>query len=396
MPRSYKVLVALLVSVLLVGIIIGACSGSLPAATTAPQATTPEKELGVFEEAWDILFRDYVGKENLDPEALKRAAIEGMLRALDDPYTSYIDPEHYSLAYTHLMGKFEGIGAVLAIEDGQLTIVSPVMGAPAERAGIRVGDRVLEIDGQSTEGLNLLEAVIKIRGPKGTQVTLTILHKDEEAPVGITITRDDIQLKSVSVTMLLGNIAHIRVTYFSGETSAEFITALNQAQNEGARALVLDLRNNPGGPLEAAVAVASQFLQEGLVLYTVDGEGQRQDWEVMGGALAPELPLAVLVNEGSASASEVLAGAIQDHQRGPLIGVKTYGKGSINLLHHLSDGSGLYITIGRWYTPIKDRLIEGQGLAPDPGYEVELTEEDAQEGGDPQLDRALEYLRSGL
>lgn len=347
-------------------------------------------EFNTLGEVWELLTEDYVNNEALDPEELSRGAIEGMLEALGDPYTSYL--ESYQLASSDLEGSFEGIGAIVSIEDGELTVVSPIAGGPAERQGVRAGDKILEVDGEPTSEMNLIEAVLKIRGDKGTTVTLLILHQGETTPVAIEIVREEIKLDSVYLDMLADDIAHIRITHFSERTLVELTSALTDARQSGARSIILDLRGNPGGYLDVVVDVASEFLDGGIILYEADSEGDIiEEWTASSGGLATDLPLIVLVDGGSASGSEVLAGALRDHERATLIGTKTYGKGSVNILHELSDHSALYVTTARWLTPDR-HLIEGVGLIPD--IEVEITEEDIASGRDPQLERAIEYLQA--
>jgi carboxyl-terminal processing protease len=216
------------------------------------------------------------------------------------------------------------------MREGKLTIVAPIPDTPAERAGIRPGDIILEVDGESTEGITLMEAVFKIRGPKGTPVTLLVLHKGEEKPVPITIIRDVIKVRTVRVENLPDGVVHLTITSFLENTDEELKEALRQIKRDGARGIVLDLRNNGGGLLDTTVRVASQFLKTGLVLYEVDGRGERRDWQVRPGGLATDIPMVVLVNGFSASGAEVLAGALRDHDRAKLIGERTFGKGSVN------------------------------------------------------------------
>ena len=362
----------------------------------APSTGVPEEmppEFDTLWEVWESLSEDYVNKEALDPKALAQGAIEGLIEALDDPYTTYLDPETSELAWSSFEGAFEGIGAFVSMEDGELTVISPIAGTPAERQGIRAGDRILEIDGEATSGMTLTEAVLKIRGPKGTAVTLLILHQGETDPVEIEIIREEIDLDSVYLEMLPGDIAHVQITYFSQRTDKELSSILSDALSRGATAIVLDLRGNPGGLLDTVVDVADEFLDGGTILYQADDEGNVvAEWQASSGGLAVDLPLAVLVDGASASGSEVLAGALQDHGRAPLIGTKTYGKGSVQLIYELSDGSALYVTSARWLTP-NGHLIEGQGLTPD--FEVPITEEDIAQGIDPQLERAIDYLQTG-
>ncbi|MBA7627665.1 Carboxy-terminal processing protease CtpA [subsurface metagenome] len=347
-------------------------------------------EFNALGEAWELLSEDYVNKDALDPEELSRGAIEGMLEALGDPYTSYL--ESYQVAWSDLEGSFEGIGAIVSMEDGELTVVSPIAGGPAERQGVRSGDKILEVDGEPTSEMNLMEAVLKVRGDKGTTVTLLILHQGETTPVAIEIVREEIKLDSVYLDMLPDDIAHIQITHFAERTPVELTEALNSALQSDAWGIILDLRGNPGGLLDVVVDVADEFLDGGIILYAANGEGDIiEDFPASSGGLATDLPLIVLVDGGSASGSEVLAGALQDHERATLIGTITYGKGSVNILHELSDGSALYVTTARWLTPDL-HLIEGVGLTPD--IEVEITAEDIASGQDPQLESAIEYLQA--
>ncbi len=344
-------------------------------------------------EAWEYVFDHFVDRDGLDPDEVSEGAIRGMIEALDDPWSLYFDAEDYQLIQSGLEGKFGGIGAVVSVVDGQITISKPIAGGPAEKAGIVVGDQVLEVDGESTEGLSLDQVVAKMRGDEGTEVRLLILHPDAEEPVEIVVTRDVIQVDTVEVEMLDDDVARIEVSRFTSRTATELESALESVLGNGTKGLVLDLRDNPGGVLDVAVSVTSQFLDDGIVLYSLDGEGNRKDYSVRDGGLALDIPLVVLVNGGSASASEIVAGALQNHERAVLIGEVTRGKGSVNADFRLSDGSAIRLTIQRWYTP-DGREIEGIGLTPD--IAVELTQEDREQGRDPQLERALEEVRGLL
>ncbi len=355
-----------------------------------PAAPELPAEFNTLGEVWELLSEDYVNNEALDPEELSRGAIEGMLEALGDPYTSYL--ESYQLASSDLEGSFEGIGAIVSMEDGELTVVSPIAGGPAERQGVRAGDKILEVDGEPTSEMNLIEAVLKVRGDKGTTVTLLILHQGETTPVAIEIVREEIKLDSVYLDMLPDDIAYIRITHFVERTPDELTSALTDARQSGARSIILDLRGNPGGYLDVVVDVADEFLDSGIILYEADDAGDIiEEYPASSGGLATDLPIVVLVDGGSASASEVLAAALRDHGRAILIGTITYGKGSVGKTHRLSDDSALVVTTARWLTPDR-HLIEGVGLIPD--IEVEITEEDIASGRDPQLERAIEYLQA--
>ena len=343
----------------------------------------PGGGLEIVEQVWNIIFDDYVDRDQLDTSTLSRAAIEGMLEALDDPYTSYLDAETYQLGKSSLEGEIEGIGAQVAIRDDQLTIIAPIADSPASKAGIRAGDIILEVDGKSTSEMSLAEAVLNIRGPKGTPVRLLILHQGETEPEEIEIVRAKIELSSVHFEMR-EDIAYINITHFSERTNEELSPVLESVVEKEARGVILDLRSNSGGLLGEVIDVASQFLSEGVVVNVVDNQKKRTALEVKPNGVTTDLPMVVLVDGFSASGSEVLVGALQDYGRATIAGSKTFGKGSVNVLRRLKDGSGLFITTGRWLTP-NGRLIEGEGL--DPDYELELEGEDA-------IQWAIDYLKS--
>lgn len=328
--------------------------------------------LNSVKEAWSIIFRDYVARDRLDDARMSQAAIEGIIDTLDDPYSEYLDPETYRLSLDFIEGEFEGIGAEIGIRDERLTIIAPIENTPAEKAGIKPGDIILEIDGKPTTGMSLVEAVLQVRGPAGTPVRLLVRHEGEPEPEEIEIIRGKIDIASVSDKMMT-DIAYIRITTFSMRTSEEVSQALQNVLPKAPQGIILDLRRNPGGSVQAVVEVVSYFLPEGTVTSVVDNRGKLTPLPVIPGYYATDLPLVVLVDEFSASGSEVLAGALKDYHRATIAGTTTWGKGSINILHQLKDGSGLYITTGRWLTP-SGTLIEGKGI--DPDYELE-PEEDA-------------------
>jgi len=343
----------------------------------------PGEGLEVVKQAWNIIFDDYVDRDRLDSGTLSQGAIQGMLEALDDPYSSYLDAETHQLGLSSLEGEIEGIGAQVAIRDEQLTIIAPIADSPAAKAGIRAGDIVLEVDGRSTSEMSLAEAVLNIRGPKGTSVRLLILHQDETEPEEIEIVRAKIELPSIRFEMK-EDIAYIKITHFSARTSEELLPVLNSMTEKEARGIILDLRSNPGGILEIVIDIVSHFLTEGVVVNVVDNQGIHTPFMVKPEEVVTDLPTVVLVDSFSASGSEVLAGALQDHGRAPIAGSKTFGKGSVNVLYKLKDGSGLYITTARWLTP-NGRLIEGEGITPD--HELELEGEEA-------IQWAIDYLKA--
>ena len=341
-------------------------------------------------EIWDLLEAEHIDREDLDADKLSEGAIRGLLQALDDPYASFLDAEQYSLQSQDFKGFFEGIGAQVSVREGRLTIIAPLPDSPAQQAGILPGDVILTIDGESADQITLLEAVSKIRGQKGTAVELLVLHLTHPDPVNIKIIRGLIPLNSVRLTMRPDGFGHLRISSFTDTTNQELEKALEEIKEANGIGLVLDLRNNPGGLLRSVVDVASQFLDDGLVLYEINSQGERTDWEVNSNGLARDIPMVVLMNQFSASASEVLSGALMDHDRAQVVGVTSFGKGSVNTLRSLSDGSGVYYSIARWYTP-DGTLIEGEGIVPDVMVEApaNLTE-------DVQLARAVEILRQKI
>ena len=350
-------------------------------ASTTRSVEVPE-EFGRIFEVWKLLQEEHLFRDSMDPDSLSQAAVEGMLESLDDPYASFLTASEYAIETEDYHGSFEGIGANVGIRDGDITIIAPLPDSPAERAGIRAGDVIREVDGEDTEGWSLLEAVSRIRGPKGEPVILGIERPEES--VTLTIVRDQVELRSVELDLLPGDIAHMTISTFSETTAGEVGEALSSLGD--ARGLIVDVRNNPGGLLQSVVDVLSHFIDGGLILYQVDGEGNHQEWEASAGTSLGETPLVVLINEGSASASEVLAGALRDRQEVPLVGETTFGKGSVNTLRGLNDGTGVYFTIARWHTP-EGVLLEGEGITPD----VEVVQ-DEDSDDDLQIEAAVEVL----
>jgi carboxyl-terminal processing protease len=355
MAKTIKIIAVTILAAAIIALSFGA--GCVLGAKTAP-----ELDLDIVKEAWGVIFHDYVDSDQLDPNLLTQGAVGGMVEALDDPYTSYLDSTAYELWTRNLEGKFEGIGAYVESKDEQITIVAPIPDSPAETAGIRAGDVILEIDGKSTEGMSLIEAVLNIRGPTGTPVSLLILHQGETEPEVIKIVRAEIELTSVDWEMK-DDIAYIEISFFSERTAEELAPAMESITEE-ASGIILDLRSNGGGILDTVIEVASFFLHEGVVMDMVDNQGHHTIYAVETNRLATDLPMVVLVDGYSASGSEVLTGALQDYARATIAGAKTFGKGSVNILRQLKDGSGIYITTARWFTP-NGRLIEGEGLTPD-------------------------------
>lgn len=341
------------------------------ATPSAPSGGDPLTDTGfdTFWSAWKVITDTYALKMP-DSKDITYGAIRGSLRALNDPYTLFSDPVDTEIQRPELEGEFSGIGAfVNQNDDGQLVIQTPMRGQPAEKAGIKSGDVVLKVDGRDIAGLETNEAVLLIRGKKGTTVRLTILRKDVPAPFDVSVVRDTIKVPSVNTAKLLADegaptVGYIELTVFAQETRDEIRAAIKELRDQGAKALVLDLRNNPGGYLNAAIGVTSEFVDSGVVTFRENRAGVRNEERVVPGGTAYDLPLVVLVNGGSASASEIVAGAIRDHSRGVLVGEQTFGKGSVQNVHHLSDESELRITVEIWRTP-NGSLIHRRGISPD-------------------------------
>ena len=379
----------ILVMVLLVTVACGGTGSSSKSATDAAPDDLPA-EFQRMAEVWRLLEQEHVEGGNLDSQELSDGAIRGMLRALDDPYAAFLNPNQFSLESQDIQGFFEGIGAEVGLRDGRITILAPMPDTPADEAGIRPGDIILEIEGESTQELSLIEAVALIRGKKGTSVQLLVLHRDSSEPELLTIVRGVIPLESVRLLLQVGRIGHLRLFGFTGTTNKELEDAFERFERSNGVGLVIDLRNNPGGLLSTVVDVTSQFIDDGLVLFQIDAQGNRTDWKVKKGGKAKTIPMVVLVNEFSASASEVFVGAIMDNDRATVIGTTTFGKGSVNNLWPLSDGSAVNFTIARWFTP-SGVQIEGEGISPD--VVQERTEDDSE---DIQLDLAIKILKEQI
>lgn len=374
-------------------------AAELPTLSAGPQAvpqlpteaiSTPE-EFATFWEAWSFLNEQFYGDIPADQERVY-GAIKGMVSSFDDQHTSFIDPVRAAIIGENMQGSFSGIGATVRLDEaGRLIIVDPMMDQPAFQAGLRPDDMVLAIDGQSIEGLSLYEAVSLIRGPTGSTVVVTILREDEPEPFDVSIVRAKIELEVVEARLIeeAEEIGYVRLTQFSNGASEKVAEAIEELLAEGATAIVFDLRSNPGGLLSEAVNVSSLFIEKGPVVIEKLKGGEEKVFEVKRSRKLFDMPLVILVNGGSASASEIVAGAIQDTARASVIGEQTFGKGSVQLPHHLSDGSELRVTIAEWLTP-SARQIHGKGITPDIIVEMEFDE--ANPDSDPQLAEAVEFL----
>jgi carboxyl-terminal processing protease len=347
-------------------------------------------DFSLFWEAWNVLEGNFVDPTKIDYQKMIYGAISGMVGSLDDPYTVYLPPEEAKIFKEDVSGEFQGIGMEIGIREGMLTVIAPLEGTPAQRAGLRSGDKILEINGASTIDLTSDEAVKLIRGPKGTVVTLTIMREDWSESKDLEITRDVIEVPALKWEMKDNDIAYIKLYEFSETATRAFNQAAVEILASPAKKIILDMRDNPGGYLEVAQDIAGWFLQRGQVVTVEDfgDEKESQRYLAEGSAKLASYPLIILINQGSASASEIMAGTLRDNRQIYLVGEKSFGKGSVQTLEELKQGS-LKVTVARWLTP-NGTLIEGEGLEPD--VKVELTEKDFEDGKDPQLDKAIEIV----
>ena len=370
---------------------------TVPASPDAPAAQAPatsspqdeQAEFQIFWEAWQTLKAEYYGDDLPDAQNLAYNAIRGVIFGLEDQFTSFVTPQAARINEENATGSFSGIGAVVNLNRQRvLQIVRIYADSPAEKSGLKAGDLIINVDGEEMIGEDIDTQVSKVRGPEGSKVTLTIV-RGEDVPFDVEVTRAKIEIKLVESKMI-DNVAYVSLANFSSTTTTEELqAAIRQLLANNPTGLILDLRGNPGGYLDQAVAVSDLFLNDGVVLYERTKSGDDRVFRSDNDGIAQDVPLVVLVNGGSASASEIVAGAIQDRGRGKLIGEKSFGKGSVQQINRLSDGSQLRVTIARWFTP-NDRAIHGEGLEPDITVEA---------GDDPkidtQLDRAVEYLTTG-
>ncbi len=369
--------------------------GNAPTPTPVPipsPANEDEETFQLFWEVWDLVQRNFYG-ELPDVQEVAYAAIKGMLGTLDDEYTAFIEPNVAAIMAEDATGEFEGIGAFVGMdEEGNLEIVETFEGGPAEKAGLLASDHVLEVDGVSIVGSTIYEAIGLIRGPAGTEVTLLIEREEVSGPFEVTVTRARIEIPIVKVEMRDDGVGYIRLHEFSATATGRVEGGLKELLSQEPQGIVFDLRQNPGGWLEQAVEVADLFLDDGVIVIERWSDGREYAFEAHPGDVGEDVPLVVLVDRGSASASEIVAGALQDWERAVILGETTFGKGSVQQVFTLSDGSELRVTAALWFTP-NDRAIHGQGITPD--IEVPWPEEDVEPNADPQLERAVEYLLTG-
>lgn len=360
-----------------------------------PPSDKKDLDFKLFWQTWDLVSKQYVDKKAIDPQKMYYGAISGMVAALGDPYTVFLPPDFQKSTKEELGGSFEGVGIQLGFDkDKRLVVIAPLKDTPADKAGVKPGDLIIKIDGKSTLGMSLPEAVNLIRGQKGTKVALDVYHEGDDKEKNVDLLRDTIIVKSVEMegkkTPQGKVVAYLKLTKFGDLTFTEWNQAVSDALALGPQAVVLDLRNNPGGYLDGAVFIGSEFISDGNIVLQEDGQGVRTPFKVNRAGRLTKLPLIVMVNKGSASASEIVAGAVQDDKRGKLLGEQSFGKGTIQESQDLPGGTGIHITTAKWLTP-NGRWIHNIGLTPD--IKVELTLDQLKDPTkDPQLDKALEEL----
>ena len=385
MKRLTKVVVIGLVALLVAtgifgaGVLVGSNTSPLAQAGSFRPQDAPEdfpKEFDIFYQAWDIVEERFVDQEALDETEMTYGAIEGMLKALgDEGHTDFLTPKELEYQRSDISGTYKGIGARLGVRDGLPIIVTPFDGSPADEAGVKAGDIIMAVDGEDTTAMELSDVVDRIRGPENTQVTLTVLRLDEakNESLDIVITRQEIEVPATDWAMVPGtNVAYLRLTQFSANATDGIQAAVAEIKDAGAEAIVLDLRNNPGGLLEQAVKVTSQFLTTGNVLQEEDANGQRRVYRVQRGGVATDIPVVVLVNAGTASSAEIMAGALQDYDRAELVGETTFGTGTVLEPFMLNDGSALLLGTRQWLTA-KGRQLRKQGVTPDEELKLSIT-----------------------
>jgi len=346
-------------------------------------------DFNLYWEVWDRLKNSYVDKVKIKDQDLFYGSLKGLAESTGDPYTVFMDPKDTKEFADEMAGTFEGIGAEVGLRNDIITVISPLDGMPAQKAGVRAGDKIYAVDSVSTFGLTVDEVVKKIRGPKDTKVTLTII-RGKEKPKDLIITRAQIIVKSVKTEMRTDGIFVIRISSFGDDTEDLFNQAVSTALLKNPKGIILDLRNNPGGYLEGAINLASEWVEEGPVVAEQMADNKRNEYFSNGKARLKSFPTMILINGGSASASEILAGALRDYKKATLIGETTFGKGSVQTLSDLSGGSSLKVTVAKWLTPAGD-FINEKGIKPD--VEVKMSSEDIDKNLDPQFNKAVELLK---
>ena len=364
--------------------------GAITSKGELPNHLSEDVNFQVFWEVWDTIQKTYVDRP-IPETKLFYGALAGQVASLGDPYSVFLDPDTAQKFASELASEFDGIGAEIGIKKGILTVISPLPDSPAEKSGLMAGDKIYKIDDKESAPCSINQAVSLIRGKAGTVVTLTVIREGADKELEIKITRAKIHFDTVRWEMKKNNILYVEISHFNSDTERLFNKAISENLSKNVKGIVLDLRNNPGGFLDTSVDIAGKWIRKGdTVVIEKFSEQNKSYYRSDGKAELSGIPTVVLINEGSASASEIIAGALQDYGLATLVGEKTFGKGSVQELRDLSNGAKIKLTVAKWLTP-KERVIEGEGVMPD--IEIELTSEDYNNNHDPQLDKALELLQ---
>ncbi|MEX0616914.1 MAG: S41 family peptidase [Candidatus Woykebacteria bacterium] len=390
-PKLLGVLIIFLAGIWVGQSVVLPFGGSRPVLnlTNTQTPSNVRVDFAPFWDVWQKASEEYLDKGKVDPQKLLYGAISGMVRAIGDPYTVFLDPDQNQAFLDNLSGTYEGVGIELGSREGRLVVIAPLEGTPSEKAGVRAGDVILAIDGEDTSDMTVPEAVQIIRGEAGKKVKL-LLQRKGKSPFEIEMTREKISVKSVRVA-IKQDVAVLKLSRFGDNTNTDWDEAVNKVVTGNYKKVILDMRNNPGGRLDQSIYIAGEFLPKGaVVLIQEDSKGGRTSLTSNRDGRLREVQLIVLINEGSASASEIVAGALRDNKKTKLLGEKTFGKGTIQKVDDFQDGSGLHITTAKWLTP-SGTWVNEKGLSPD--VEVKMTEKDFEKGADPQLARALKALQ---
>lgn len=358
--------------------------------STDPLVGRSNYSLGNLQEVWENLRTNYYDASKLDTQKLEQGAVKGFVEGINDPYTVYMTPQEAKDFQSNLDGELQGVGIEVEFKNSQLIVARPIKNSPAERLGVKAADVILKIDGALTSAMTLTDAVYKIRGKKGTSVTLTLGREGRPEPFDIKLIRDNIVVENVTMKKLSGDIFYIEFSQFNDHAKSEFRDAVQEILLNKAKGVIIDVRGNGGGYLDTASDILSEFISGEKVVAIIKKRHGKEEQKTNGSARLADIPLVVLVDKGSASASEIFAGAIQDYRRGIVIGETTYGKGSVQELTDLKDGALLRETVAKWFTPL-DRSIDQVGVTPD--IVVKFTEADGKANKDPQLDAATKYLK---
>lgn len=411
MPQQRKHLIAILVLLSMglsfgIGLVVGTKNATVAQVSDGDGDVKLTKVLSLYSSrapqdvsfnqfwhVWDIVNSNYVDQP-VDQKKLFYGAIEGLVAGLDDPYSQYFPPVEAKEFAESLAGEFEGIGAEIGIQEELLTVIAPLPHSPAESAGLRPGDRILKIDEHDTFGISLDEAVAKIRGPKGTNVVLEVVSRGADEPKDVTILRDTITVPTIELEFEEDNLAYLRIGHFNDETWGEFNKAVREIEEKSPRGIILDMRSNPGGLLLTAVRVASEWVADGSIVLEKFQNGEQKEYLTQGKHRLAGIPTVVLVDQGTASGSEIVAGALQDYGLATVVGAQTFGKGSVQTLEPLSDGSALKLTIAKWFTPL-GQVIQDNGITPDEIMEETIELDETAEDGfiDLARIRARELLK---